>query len=140
MAGLHGRGDQGQGGKLKAAARHWAGGSSRDLSTAAREARELGAPEEIVAQIEAASDDGQFEVWEENWTTVEAFLFVSTQWRLAPYGGGLGPQMIYWVGLDYTAVRAGLEGAGIAAAPELWHGLRLMEAAARAVLNGQQDG
>jgi Phage related hypothetical protein (DUF1799) len=69
---------------------------------------------------------------------VEAFLFVSTQWRLASVGGGMGPQMIYWIGLDYTSVKAGLEGAGIAATPEIWHGLRIMEAAARKVLNGDQ--
>lgn len=98
----------------------------------------MGAPEEIVRQIEASSDGEGFEVWEENWPVVEAFLFVSTQWRLATVGGAMGPQMIYWIGLDYTSVKAGLEGAGITATPEIWHGLRIMEAAARKVLNGDE--
>lgn len=92
-----------------------------------------------MAQIEAASDAGDFEVWAENWETLEAFLAVSTQWRLAPYGGGMSPTMIYWAGLDYSAVRAGLDAAGIAVTRELWTGLRLMEAAARKVLNGEAD-
>lgn len=91
-----------------------------------------------MAQIEAASDDRHFEVWAENAATVEAFLLVSTQWRLAPYGGGMAPMMIYWAGLDYTAVRAGLEGEGVAITPDLWRGLRTMEDAARKVLNGQK--
>jgi len=99
----------------------------------------MGAPAEVVAEIEAAGDAGHFEVWAENWETLEAFLAVSTQWRLAPYGGGMSPAMIYWAGLDYTAVRAGLDAAGIAVTRELWNGLRIMEAAARNVLNGHGD-
>ena len=93
-----------------------------------------------MAQIEAANDDRDFEVWAENWETVEAFLAVSTQWRLTPYGGGMGPMLIYWAGLDYTAARAGLEGEGFVITPELWRGLRIMEGAARRVLNGEAEG
>jgi len=46
----------------------------------------------------------------------------------------MGPTMIYWAGLDYTAARAGLEGEGLAITPELWRGLRIMEGASCKVL------
>lgn len=80
--------------------------------------------------------EGDFEVWEENWPTVEAFLFVSTQWRVVQQGGGFEAGRTYWIGLDYTSVTAGLSGAGIETNPDMWKGLRIMEAAARNVLNG----
>lgn len=70
---------------------------------------------------------------------VHAFLIVSTQWRSLAIGGGMAPAQVYWSGLDYAAVAAGLAGAGIAATPALWSGLRTMEAAARDALNGVQD-
>lgn len=43
---------------------------------------------------------------------------------------------VYWQGLDYAGVEAGLRGAGIYAPAALWSGLRTMEAAARNALNG----
>lgn len=67
---------------------------------------------------------------------VRAFLAVSTQWRVVSIGGGLAPASTYWIGLDYQGVEVGLRGAGIDATPELWAGVRVMEAAARATLNG----
>jgi hypothetical protein len=47
--------------------------------------------------------------------------------------------MTYWIGLDYAAAAAGLAGAGIETTPEIWSGLRVMESAARNVLNGNLD-
>lgn len=70
---------------------------------------------------------------------MEAFLFVSTQWRVVQQDGGMAPGRTLYLGLDYTAVAAGLAGAELPASPETWRGLRLMEAAARNVLNGMQD-
>ena len=78
-------------------------------------------------------------MWPDNWPTVEAFLFVSTQWRVIERGGGMAPGQTYWIGLDYAGVAAGLAGAAIDATPALWHGLRVMEAAARNTLNGVAD-
>jgi hypothetical protein len=95
----------------------------------------MGAPEEIVAQLDGGRDEG-FEVWPDNWAIVEAFLCISTQWRVAPRGGGMGPVTHYWLGLDYAGVAAGLAGSGIMADAELWCGLRIMEAAGRNALNG----
>ncbi|MBB3858874.1 hypothetical protein GGQ88_000114 [Novosphingobium hassiacum] len=101
-----------------------------------REAREFGIPEEHIAQIEQSREGAEFEVWADNWPTVEAFLFVSTQWNVAQQGGGLAPGHMLYIGLDYACVAAGLCGAGIEASPEIWRGLRIMEAAARNTLNG----
>ena len=98
----------------------------------------MGIPEEVVAQIEA-SKAADFEVWEENWEAVCAFLFVCTQWRTVAIGGGVEAGQVYWSGLDYAAVAAGLAGGEIATTPAIWAGLRTMEAAARNALNGVDE-
>lgn len=64
---------------------------------------------------------------------VRVFLAVSTQWRAIARGM---EGQVYWQGLDYAGVSAGLAGAGINSTPSLWAGLRVMEAAARDALNG----
>lgn len=97
----------------------------------------MGAPEEVIATLEKPGDADAFEVWPENWEVVDAFLCVSTQWRAIARGM---EGAIYWQGLDYAAVGAGLAGAGIVASPAIWGGLRVMEAAARNVLNGIRTG
>ena len=79
-----------------------------------------------------------FEVWPENWEALCAFLAVSTQWRIVALMTQLNGQT-YYQGLDYAGVAAGLAGAGIAATPELWADLRVIEAAARNALNGQVE-
>jgi hypothetical protein len=75
---------------------------------------------------------------------VQAFLCVSTQWRMSSAGGGgvagMGggavlPIRPLWIGLDYAAVRVALEAEGIAITTELWRGLRIMEDEACATLN-----
>lgn len=76
--------------------------------------------------------DDAVEVWPENRLSVEAFLAVGTQWRaIARADGG-----VYWQGLDYAGVAAGLRGSGIRQTPAIWGDLRVMEAAARDRLNG----
>ena len=123
-----------------AAARCWAGGGGPDLSEALKEARDMGAPEEVLARLEQEQAASDFEVWPENWATVEAFEVVETQWRVTALPGGIEGGKVYWHGLDYAGVAAGLAGHGIETTPELWSGLRLMEAAARDVLNGLRSG
>lgn len=93
----------------------------------------MGAPDEVIASLEEGGRDDDFEVWDENWHAVHAFLCVATQWRAIAQGM---EGRVYWQGLDYSGVAAGLAGAGIAATPAIWDGLRVMEAAARNVLNG----
>lgn len=75
-------------------------------------------------------------MWLDNWNTVRAFLAISTQWSVVSIGGGLAPAQTYWIGLNYGGVEAGLRGAEIASTPQLWAGLRVMEAAAKGTLNG----
>lgn len=89
----------------------------------------------IIATLDGAGgpDEG---VWPQNATIVEAFLAASSQWRTAPIGGGPGPVGIMFIGLDYAGARAGIEASGIPVTPELWAGLRVMEAEARDALNG----
>ncbi|MDE1917671.1 MAG: DUF1799 domain-containing protein [Sphingomonadales bacterium] len=92
----------------------------------------MGAPAQIVAQLNAATGSQDFEIWPQNADILDAFLFVSTQWRATARADG----SIYWHGLDYAGVAAGLNGANMKADRLIWNGLRIMEAAARNRLNG----
>lgn len=72
-------------------------------------------------------------MWRVNWPIVGAFLAVATQWRTpVPLPDG----RVLYQGLDYTAVRAGLEQLAIALTPAQFRGLQTMERAAAAALNG----
>lgn len=53
---------------------------------------------------------------------------VAGQWRITP-GGKV-------IGLDYGAVRAGLDLAGITVTPDLWSDVQLIEGGALRGLNG----
>lgn len=94
-----------------------------------------------MGSIDTVEFDG---VWPENVPIVEAFLAVSLQWRvvarggggfISPAGGAILPIVPLFIGLDYAAVRVGLESEGITITPELWRGLRAMESAAANALN-----
>jgi hypothetical protein len=92
-----------------------------------------------MAQLEAAlgsatdkDDDG---VWPDNVDIVDAFVAAQTQWRIVPLASG----RLHYIGLDYTAARTGIEGAGIAVTRDLWSGLLIMEDAALIALN-EADG
>lgn len=105
---------------------------------AVTEARRWGLPAPAVAAIAAQlaspteADEG---LWLENVAAVDAFLACDTQWRTAAVAGGLAPGRIVFIGLDYAGARAGIEAAGIALTPEIWEGVRIMEAEARDALN-----
>lgn len=80
-----------------------------------------------------ADEDG---IWPENVATVQAFLAVSTQWRVVSVGGaGFAPAMPMFIGLDYAGVRVSLDMMGITVSPTLWRGLQTMENAAGQALN-----
>lgn len=76
--------------------------------------------------------DKGFPTWPANMPIVDAFCSIATQWRQLVLPNG----RVHWQGLDYSAVRAGLDGAGIAISPGLWDGITLMERAAASTLNG----
>lgn len=71
-------------------------------------------------------------IWPDHEPALIAFLAVSNQWRIASHG----LQGSRYIGLDYKAVHAGLDLAGITVTPEVWADLRLIEAGATQALNG----
>nr|WP_275897797.1 DUF1799 domain-containing protein [Pseudotabrizicola algicola] len=73
-------------------------------------------------------------IWQEHLPALLAFLAVSGQWRTRPHGMG----DIRWIGLDYGAVRDGLDLAGITVTPDVWADLRLIEAGALDELNKER--
>lgn len=60
-----------------------------------------------------------------------AFREVGSQWRAVPLGRG----KLFYLGLDYAGAKAGLDLAGIKVTPDIWRGIRVMEAETCAVLN-----
>lgn len=97
--------------------------------------RAFGAPEEVIhdtleSQVE---DDGQCEVWEENWDTLMVFLALQTQWRREiPAMSG---QMI-WHGLRYTEAEVVIRMMGHQKQQkDIFDGLRVMESSALPILN-----
>jgi hypothetical protein len=97
--------------------------------------RAFGAPEEVIhdtleSQVE---DDGQCEVWEENWDTLKVFLALQTQWRREiPAMSG---QMI-WHGLRYTEAEVVIRMMGHQKQQkDIFDGLRVMESTALPILN-----
>ncbi|MCC7097267.1 MAG: DUF1799 domain-containing protein [Thermomonas sp.] len=111
-------------------ARAWAGEAPTGLAEAAEEARLLGVPTEAVDAMLATRQD--IGVWPENYAVLEAFLTVASQWRTVPLQDG----RVHYVGLDHGACRASLDLSGLSVTPEVWAGVRVMEGAAKNVLNG----
>ena len=73
-------------------------------------------------------------LWAGHLPAFEAFLTVTTQWRVS--SGMAGERVL---GLDYTAVKAGFDLAGIVCTAPLWADIRVLEAAAVAAMNGGDD-
>lgn len=71
----------------------------------------------------------------ENQRIVEVFVALGTQWRVIAGIGG-----VFYQGLDYTATRNAIELMGIDRSewPEIFNGLRIMEAAAQPILNEKE--
>ena len=70
-------------------------------------------------------------LWACHLPAINAFLAVANQWRSMQ-----GARRAHVVGLDYAAVRAGLDMAGITLSPDEWADFRVIEGAASAALNG----
>lgn len=126
-----------------------------DQASLANLGEALAAHGEAALSDEVAIDDrvppmlaGYDGLWPVNLPVWEAFCAVSLQWRTASRGGGgvagmggaaLAPVTVVFIGLDYAAVRAGLDALGIAVTPELWRGLQVIEVAACAALNEEAE-
>ena len=130
MAILYGRGHQGKSGKLKWAGRAWATGvfaGKAPTEDAIDDARLWGFDLDE-SDITPADDGG---VWCDNQQAVEAFLAVTTQWRMT----GTPDGRLVATGLDYAGARAGLALAGIEVTPETWAEIRLIESGAMEAMN-----
>lgn len=75
----------------------------------------------------------EFELWDNHAPAFWAFMTVEGQWRCT----GVGMGGIYWIGLDYAAVKVGLDLAGIALDHDEWEDFRQIEAGARKQLNSR---
>lgn len=82
----------------------------------------------------APLEDPDSGIWQQHLPAFEAFLAVATQWRSA-----IGMEGLKVIGLDYTAVKAGFDLAGIACPPAVWQELRTIESAAMTAFNGGDD-
>lgn len=84
-------------------------------------------------QLEA-DGDAAFGLWEEHLPAWEAWCAVSGQWRTETLSTAEEARVV-WLGLDYTAARAGLDLAGIEMTPEVWDDVRAIEAGAIEEMN-----
>lgn len=76
--------------------------------------------------------DNEKGIWREHWPALQAYLAISTQWRMVA-DFNTGPRAI---GLDYAAAEVGLKFAGIEMTPDLWSDVKLIEIGARSAMNG----
>lgn len=63
---------------------------------------------------------------------IDAWRAIASQWRAV----GLADGRVHWLGLDYAGAQVGLQLAELVVTPAIWAGVRVMESAAKAVLNG----
>lgn len=113
------------------------GGAAADETE--EDARRFGIDEdEIVAlrDLLAEREIGLFSgVWPHNAEAVTAFLAASTQWRTCLFPTESGWRGVY-VGLDYAGLRVALDALGIDLSATLFSDIAVLEAAAKAKLNG----
>ncbi|UVA80468.1 DUF1799 domain-containing protein [Pandoraea commovens] len=130
---------RGQRKKLIGAARYWAG--ERDTLEHVDESlieslQAFGAPADVIRQARAMQPLDVFEVWPENWPTVELFCALGTQWRTACLQSGFA-SLVVRTGIDYACVEPVMRmlGQSTDAVRERFAGVRLMEREALDVLN-----
>lgn len=107
------------GGKLKAAAEHWAGGGdeSGDQSKLVEDAAALGVI--LISNEKEEKKNKHFEVWDENWPTVEMFLRLDWRFTMGERTG-LNYQTLEWLCRVFQVENV----------PEMYDGLRTMELSA----------
>lgn len=119
-----------------AAGRAWARGdlTSKPAGLAADDALAdaalFGLPQEAVAGLAARS--GFAGVWPDNLPAALAFCAAGTQLRTASAGAG-----VVFIGLDYAAAKVAWEASAIGMTPEIFAGVRLIEAGAVEALNAR---
>lgn len=125
------------------AARHWACGGRQEERTKDEGDREFfrehGIDEEDIESVygtAAEAEDDAFEVWPENWPSVQVFAALATQWQIA--GGLLGSRVL---GLHYPSIQTVMWAHQIRACDRraMFDDMRVMEAAALNVMNKVQE-
>jgi len=86
----------------------------------------FGAPEDVIAQLEEIQQGEDFDVFPENWETMEVFLRLQTQWRVSQGA---------FIGLDYNAAKFIFDVCKIEDQKETLDGLQIIEFAALKALN-----
>ena len=86
----------------------------------------MGASPEIAKAMQETSPTNDFEVFEENWPTVQLFMRLQTQWHIGMGGA---------TGLNYQSVLALFTIEGIENQREMLADLQTMEIAALRVMN-----
>ena len=79
-------------------------------------------------------EEQQQGLWPEHEPAWRAWCAVASQWRTIALSGNWGAKVI-WLGLDYTAVAAGLQMAGLNLTADEWQELRAIEEGAKEELN-----
>ena len=94
----------------------------------------LGISRADIEPDEAEDEDEAFEVWPENWETVQVFVALGTCWRVDGFNGR-------WLGLDRTQIDSTLRlmRVPIARRREVFEDLLVMEAAALPVINRRAE-
>ena len=113
-------------GKLKWAGEAWATGRLTTAPTEIDEDARLWGLDPT--QFQGPDDGG---LWEVHIPALNAFLTVSSQWRILVRQDGTYAHL----GLDYTAARMGFRLAGLKVPPDLWADVQMIEAGAIAALN-----
>lgn len=125
-----------QGKKLTEAAAFWARGGKPDGDSALDDLVLFGVDRATAQEWLGDLPAEEFSVWPDNWPTVQLFLALQTQWRVA-----LGMGQAVWMGLDYAAAQAAMQMLGVARKDrqETFAGLCAMERAALPLLNRKKE-
>lgn len=87
----------------------------------------MGASPDIIAEVKLVSPRVDFEVFEDNWKTVEMFMRLQTQWIVGAMGG--------FIGLNYQSIEFLFRIEGVENQRDMLADLQAMEVAALQVLN-----
>lgn len=115
--------------KLEDAGRYWATGVASNKE-AIEDLKALNAPDEVIQELEDATARDAFEVWADNWSYVQMFLRLQTQWRVGANG---------LVGLDYTAAKWLFEVYQIEDQRDMLEALAVIEGEVLLVMSEERD-
>ena len=88
----------------------------------------------LTIEVEVDDDPADLQLWVEHLPAWQAWCAISGQWRTAELSTSEEARVV-WLGLDYTAARAGLDLAGITMTPDVWDDVRAIETAAIEEMN-----